>query len=924
MWKICTCSILLYLFSYISSHTTDDLNSSVVSELTTIEYDFNTEDSLEPKECRKQINKTSGSFSLSMPTLDVKNDYCLWIIDPENDTNIISLFFHELFLHDDDSVTIYKSENDAVAGNNSIINPLSANNGSVTVVTKESHLVIKLMGKDKLYKRKFNVMFQSNVTQELEGSCSFDITSTDLYILYSPIHAEGVVTKLSCQYTYNNNNHNGAIPSFIFDQFNFNGSNEFILHDSSLNDGLYTNVPPVNFFPGTKNSMKFTVHMTIPTNQTYELRIHRVNIGCSGYEIVSGSKNPKHSVPNMLNNGSIINECLWIFKSESNKMLGIEFKDLHFEHALDIIAINDGASENSQPVLQVTTSNFNSTMSQPIRTTGQYIWIAFKPVTFASKISFEVSNHDNGGHFIGNGTIGIKSGVTEDTVFQLEADPNQVVFLNFTSSKISPPGKLTIYDGFDKSNVLATLHGEIWYPLLSKSSKMMIIATDFSSSNFDASFKGVSPGCLHMSSSTSGDYVLSGNCNASCLWVIPPEDHPGSVLLLDLQFVSLGPQDQIEIIQLDSAQTRIGVVSANTTHVPQLIIPANIGALVEVNRGPCQKEKADTILIGHSSYIPVCGKNLSLDSLAEFQLMSPLYPDTYPVFANCRWKLSAPKENLIHIAFNALKLAPNHCVKIFHSSDNKTDIFGGSELPDDLFLTGESVLEFDSSNCKTPKMSDTLRSSSGFLVNGTVANCGAVLSKTTKGEFSVPANKSLCIWKVSIPETDNSANVVNIISYTVIKKDSGGNYELFVYDGASVRETVIRNNSLDTDIWSRTSNLIFIYKRIDEKKPSSILSVKYSTISCNETMQCDNKICLHPDWRCNGINECGDFSDERNCASVPIPPENKIIGYSSLAFWLTVMILFATGIILGVTGPFCYQKYRNGQYRRFGDISIIE
>lgn len=35
---------------------------------------------------------------------------------------------------------------------------------------------------------------------------------------------------------------------------------------------------------------------------------------------------------------------------------------------------------------------------------------------------------------------------------------------------------------------------------------------------------------------------------------------------------------------------------------------------------------------------------------------------------------------------------------------------------------------------------------------------------------------------------------------------------------------------------------------------------------------------MHPDWKCNGVNDCGDFTDERNCASVPIPPEIQFTG----------------------------------------------
>lgn len=50
-----------------------------------------------------------------------------------------------------------------------------------------------------------------------------------------------------------------------------------------------------------------------------------------------------------------------------------------------------------------------------------------------------------------------------------------------------------------------------------------------------------------------------------------------------------------------------------------------------------------------------------------------------------------------------------------------------------------------------------------------------------------------------------------------------------------------------------------------------------SLISACDSL-CDNKVCMHPDWRCNGENDCGDFSDERNCGAVPIPPEVEQTG----------------------------------------------
>ena len=34
----------------------------------------------------------------------------------------------------------------------------------------------------------------------------------------------------------------------------------------------------------------------------------------------------------------------------------------------------------------------------------------------------------------------------------------------------------------------------------------------------------------------------------------------------------------------------------------------------------------------------------------------------------------------------------------------------------------------------------------------------------------------------------------------------------------------------------------------------------------NGTFLCDNNHCVYESWRCDGTNDCGDFSDEGGCS----------------------------------------------------------
>lgn len=74
---------------------------------------------------------------------------------------------------------------------------------------------------------------------------------------------------------------------------------------------------------------------------------------------------------------------------------------------------------------------------------------------------------------------------------------------------------------------------------------------------------------------------------------------------------------------------------------------------------------------------------------------------------------------IVHMSFQSLNLAKNHCIKISQKSTIVKQ-FEGKTLPDDLFLYGDALIDFDSSGCDKSLVGNNLNSDTGFLLNMTV------------------------------------------------------------------------------------------------------------------------------------------------------------------------------------------------------------
>jgi hypothetical protein len=286
------------------------------------------------------------------------------------------------------------------------------------------------------------------------------------------------------------------------------------------------------------------------------------------------------------------------------------------------------------------------------------------------------------------------------------------------------------------------------------------------------------------------------------------------------------------------------------------------------------------------------------------------------------------------LTFTDINLTPSH--KLLIKSPNETETFDDTNVlsqTNDYLITLPLFLNLSSQSIggKEPF------SARGFSANLTSVECGDAFKIEPNKALNISTPNPLtgiskCIWTLTVP---NDKTGLNLLEFNVnfgegVDKNNNG---LKIYDSNSMRDNQIMNLTyFNSTKLSSTNSIIIVYSINDPKKPVS-LTLNFTTTVCNKTY-CDNsKRCILDEFRCNGFNDCGDWSDERWCNNTgplptpqppPPPPQPRSGGVNG---WVVLFIICPLCIGLGIAGtlfgPNLMNRFRRGRYREFQDFSEV-
>ncbi|XP_069130378.1 cubilin-like [Argopecten irradians] len=879
--------------------------------------------------CGGQYNTTDAT-PISVNFSDYTNQTCVWYIQRDNSTKNINLKLSFGLLTANSSLTVYSGHYKVNSTEATVIMTYQAGD------TVSDQLVISADNVTSVVLNNKNTTLGSLYITYDADECSNEVEWNSPII--SPVYLPGT-GPVTCVY-------NIALPTddqtpvMSFTDFSIVKGSLIVKNGNTSHTITGTSVPD-DLLLGTTGNLSVTIALNnITALQHFKAFLMEADSACTRKITVNGSQAVLFSMPS---SPSLPLDCLAIVTAPANTTLVAMVKDLVLPGGSNSVILRDGGSQSSTEIATLLSSDQSG---QLVVSSGNklFIQIRLEKSLDMSVVSLEFKQQGGGaGLYRGNGKLNLDAGhfTGSNTVYFLVTVPDGRAQVTFVSGNMNN-ASLEVYDDNTPSKEIAVFKKvSDFYTITGSGQNILIQANNFFGvQTFTADYKTVQPGCDQLSTEPYGTYSMVSKSGTQCTWSIKPQN--GAWLLdLTLGHVMLCKNDTLALYQglTKAVISPLVTLNANTqgSLVPAIYSQSQTGFRLVLTspNGSCTQNSSASVTAAYQTSMAKCGEALTFPTGV---VNSPLYPNQYPLNAHCKWSFVPNKKPLIMISVNKLDLNPKHSLTV-DDGKKKMSLAGYTDLDLLIPTTNKSnlVLDFNSVSSNVSGAPTTGR---GFDVTYTYLDCGGKISVTKPGKLDVSPKawntSHLCVWQI---QALSKANNSDILSLNISVSGNTTQDTVTIYDGGSrnapLLDFTVKNKSLNA--LTRGQYVLVVFKHTAQTAKLAAnstfkLQINYTTYACPSTQKCQNGLCIHPDWYCNGVNDCGDNTDELNCTyPVPIPSTttpytpskpDKATGVKSYVVVLVALVCLALGVVLAIFVPAMYRRIKYPNYRHLQDLSV--
>lgn len=685
--------------------------------------------------------------------------------------------------------------------------------------------------------------------------------------------------------------------------------------------------------------LDLTLDLSI-ANQSGTILLDSVYKKCSGMiEMQSDTMKPLFLPSNLTDYLLQRLNCRWVIRGPDNNFLGLDVRGFSLAGTQDLLVVTDGGRRDSPVVLQASQGDARRVNGLVSRTSSKYMWISLTISEYNTNDTFvaQATVSAEGGHYRDEALNVHITEASKDSVYLLEVKPEKQILLSVKASLQGSASVEVVSDFYKDAAVLqkfsAVTEG---YPVASLNNRLMLRAQGFiKGDTFVFNFTGVEPGCHSTTLGTRGFYSLSNTCNAFCSWAINPSNssEKAEKFTLTLNHLDLDKNDTVSISSLSQPHKPVLQLNASFSALTPVEMSSVDGAYVIITRNKCAQANR-TVAAGSLSGVLGSSFAPKLVPGVSYSFKSPMFPNQYPLNSTRSWTFDGAGIGGFHLTFSSMDIAQGHTLNL--ASGNQSVPLAGSTLPADIVLEKSKLYaEFSA------PVHQGYTTGYGFDALLTPLDIVQVVGKES-GQVATPAYPALIndsktiMWSVYVPNFEpKMMSVAILFNVSHLHKSAKSPGTLTVYDGNSVRSPVL-SNVTGENLLSRTDTILVKFVTVAGNESGAALQLNFTTYRCNVSDTCNNsKICIHQDWRCNGINDCGDNTDEVGCGYHPTPapspttpsppgPSPSKGGVSVAAFVVTVLLALVIGAAGALFVPVLVRRYRAYRYSRFSNVAVSE